>query len=301
MRNAALILLFVALGYAAKSQRFTLLPQVGFENSNTKISYNDLESFSPIGVKFSPSVSLRLNYSSKAGHGFFIGAASSQSTVAYSFADPETGQNSYTATAGNMQLRLEGGYQFNTKPITIGKSKPASPKTSSSMNKSNHSCSSHCCFHSCNRSQGSKTANSASSWMRIQPSIGMAYIPGIKSDVSSKTVNGQDTYQYNAGNWNTAVIAGTGFEFGRGSTRQFTVSVNYLKGIGNLDEKTISSLSSGKLVTTTLSSTSSAWNVKIGIPFSLSSKSKPAKRQPEQHRSGCGQYRMMYRCGGRLN
>lgn len=301
MRNAALVLLFVALGYAAKSQQFTLLPQVGFENSKTKINYNDLGSFSPIGTKFAPQVGLRLNYSSKAGHGFFVGAATSQSTVAYSFADPETAQSSHTATAGNMQVRLEGGYQYSTKAISLGKSKSNSSNSSSATGKTTSSYSSRCCFHSCHRNQPSKAPKNTGSWMKIQPSIGMAYMPGIKSDVSTKVVNGQDVYQYNAGNWNTAVIAGTAFEFGRGSTRQFTVSVNYVKGIGNLDEETISSVSSGKLVTTTLSSTSSAWNVKVGIPFSLTSKNKSTIKQPEHHRSGCGQYRMMYRCGSRLN
>ena len=43
MRTAALTLLsFVAFGYAAKAQKFSLLPQVGFENSKTKIQYNNL-------------------------------------------------------------------------------------------------------------------------------------------------------------------------------------------------------------------------------------------------------------------
>jgi hypothetical protein len=99
MRNATLtILCFVAIGYAANAQRFSLLPQVGFENSKTKISFNDLRSFSPLGIKFSPQPGLRLNYSSKQGHGFFLGAASSRSIVSFSFSDPENGMNSFIAT-----------------------------------------------------------------------------------------------------------------------------------------------------------------------------------------------------------
>src|SRR5215475_5937641 len=112
MRAAALTLLcFVASVYAANSQRFSLLPQVGFENSKTNISYNHLSDFSPIGIKFSPQASLRLNYSSKQGHGFYLGVASSRSIVHFSFTDPESGMNNFKAVAGNMQLRLEGGYQ----------------------------------------------------------------------------------------------------------------------------------------------------------------------------------------------
>jgi hypothetical protein len=293
MRNAALLLCFVALGYAARSQKFSLLPQVGFENSKTKISYNDGKSFSPLGVRFSPQASLRLTYSSRKGHGFFIGAATSRTIVSYNFADAETGQNNYTATAGDLQVRLEGGYQFNTKPIPLGKSKQTATNTSAKK-----SCggSHHCCSRSGNKSQ-SQSGSRASSWLRIQPSVGMAWVPGIPSDVLSKTQNGQTTYQYNAGNWNTALIAGAGFEFGRGSTRQFTVGINYVKGIGNLDQKEFSSVSSGKLVNTSLSSSVSAWNLRIGIPFSLKAKAKNKPIQQTQHRnSGCSQYRSMYRC-----
>ena len=46
MRNATLtILCFVAIGYAADAQRFSLLPQVGFENSKPGRSANARESY----------------------------------------------------------------------------------------------------------------------------------------------------------------------------------------------------------------------------------------------------------------
>jgi hypothetical protein len=298
MRNAALILFFfVAFGYAAKSQRFTLLPQVGFENSMTKVNYNDLGSFSPAGAKFSPQASLRLNYSSKQGHGFFIGAATSRSIVAFSFTDPENGMNSFTTTPGDMQVRLEGGYQFSTKPISLGGSKQSSTTATEKRNCS-HSCS-HSCSRSSNKEKPISSGAGKNSWVRIQPSVGMAYIPFAENDIETNTEAGQTTYEYSAGNWKTAVMAGTGFEFGRGKTRQFTVSVNYFKAIGGLNEKTLTTVSSGKTVTTTLSSASSGWNVRVGIPFTLKAKPKaPAKPVQQQRHSGCGQYRVMYRCHG---
>lgn len=293
MRNAALtILLFVAFGYAANSQKFSLVPQVGFENSKTKINYNDLSSFSPIGVKFSPAASLRLNYSSKQGHGFFVGVATSRSVVSFNFTDPETALNNFTATAGNMQLRMEGGYQFNTKPISLKGNKQSSAKKTE---KKDCGSSSRCCSRNSNKAKEQSVSKSKNSWVRIQPSIGMGFIPGTKNDVAIKTQAGQTTYQYNAGNWNTALIAGTGFEFGRGSTRQFTVSLNYIKGLGNMNEQSITTVSAGKTVTTNLSSASSSWNLKVGIPFTLKAKPK-SERKPEHRRSGCGQYRMIYRC-----
>jgi hypothetical protein len=270
------------------------LPQVGFENSKTKISFNDLGSFSPTGVKFSPQASLRLNYSSKQGHGFFLGVATSRSVVSFSFTDPETGMNNFTATAGNMQLRMEGGYQFNTKRISLKSSKQPSANNSTKT-KSCWASSSHCCSRNSNKAKEPSSSKRKNSWVRIQPSIGMGFIPATKNDIATKTQAGQTTYQYKAGNWNTALIAGTAFEFGRGSTRQFTVSINYFKGLGNMDEKTISSVSGAKAVTTILESASSGWNLKVGIPFTLKAKNK-LDRKTEHGRSGCGQYRIMYRC-----
>ncbi|MFI5129306.1 MAG: hypothetical protein ACHQFX_04915 [Chitinophagales bacterium] len=302
MRNAAFILLFVASGYVAKSQRFSLLPQVGFENSKTKISYNDLSSFAPEGVKFTPQASLRLNYSSKKGHGFFLGTATSRSIVSFSFTDPETLSNTYSATAGSLQLRMEGGYQFNSKPITLGKSKQASANNTAKKNCSSAKTEKRSCGSSSSRSSNKTKENSvsknSSSWVRIQPSLGMGYIPFVKDDVITKSEGGQAVYQYNAGNWRTALIAGTGFEFGKGNTSKVTVSVNYFKGVGNLDEQTITSVSGGKTVTTTLESVSSGWNVRVGVPFALKAKPKTAKTKKTENRksSGCGQYRMIYRC-----
>jgi hypothetical protein len=302
MRNAALLLLFVALGYAANSQRFSLLPQVGFEDSKTKISQNGLQSFAPVGVKFTPQASLRLNYSSKQGHGFFLGAATSRSTVAFSFTDPETLRNSFSATAGSLQLRMEGGYQFNSKPISLNKSNGSSGSNTAKKNcgsgeKKNYSSSSRCGSRNSERTTKAQTSVSKNtgSWVRLQPSVGMGFIPAVKNDIVTKSQAGQTTYQYNAGNWQTALIAGAGFEFGKGNTRKVTVGVNYIKGLGNLDKQTITSLSGGKTITTTLESVSSAWNVRVGVPLTLKAKPRTAKKT-QQRKSGCGQYRIIYKC-----
>lgn len=313
MRTAALTLLcFVALGYAANSQKFSLLPQVGFENSKTNINYNDLRSFSPLGSKFSPQASLRLNYASKLGHGFFIGVASSRSIVSFSFTDPESGMNNFTATTGNMQLRLEGGYQFTTQPIRLNNRTKQPTEKRTSENSAKKSCgsssarssctgsssSSHHCCSNTSKTKSPLQPKNKGSWVRIQPSVGMGFIPVVKTDVVTKTQAGQTSYEYRAGNWNTALVTGAGFEFGRKNTRLFTVSVNYFKGLGHLSDQTISSFSGAKTVTTTLNSSVSGWNMKIGIPFTLNAKKPTIKNKTEkEHKSGCGQYRIIYRCG----
>ena len=307
MRNTVLIIFYFAVyGYAANAQRFSLLPQAGFENSYTKISYNDLRSFSPLGIRFTPQASLRLNYSSKQGHGFFVGASSSRSLVSFNFSDPEKGMTNYTAVMSDMHLQLEGGYLFNSKPISLGKSKQTITNPAKKSCDANSLQSSGHCGKSYSPSSGCRSGNTnkvkqpalgknKNSWVRIQPSVGMGFIPAVKTDIVSKIQGGQTTYQYNAGNWNKALMAGAGFEFGKGKTRQFTISLNYFTAIGNLDDQTISSMSGAKSVTTTLASSVSGWNMKVGIPFTLGAK-KPAKKHSTQQKSGCGQYKIIYRC-----
>ena len=161
MRSATVTsLLFVAFGYAASAQ-FTIQPQIGIENFRTSLNYNNLPSFSPLGGKLSPQASVRLDYKFKQGHGPFLGIATSNSVVSFNFSDPETGRNVYKASAADIQLRFEGGYQLTSKRIYFNKtgasSKPAnksvSKSTQSETNYTKHSCGeysgrSHCCSHS---------------------------------------------------------------------------------------------------------------------------------------------------------
>jgi hypothetical protein len=311
MRIAALtFVLVVASVFATNAQRFSLLPQVGFENSKTTISYNDLRSMAPLGVKFTPQGSLRLNYASKQGHGFFVGAATSRHTISYNFTDLETGMTNFSATTGNMQVRFEGGYQFNSKAISLNKSAKSSGKNSEAKKKCETASAKSGCRSSqtyssrCGGSKAKQPAlakNNKGSWMRIQPSIGMGFIPSVRNDVVTKVQNAQTTYDYRAGNWNTAIIAGTGFEFGRKNTRLFTVSINYYKGLGNLNTETISAQSGTKNVTAALNSATSGWDLRVGIPFTLGgpkAAKKPKTEKKPQIKRSCGQSRIIYRCSG---
>ena len=142
--------------------------------------------------------------------------------------------------------------------------------------------------------------------MRIIPSAGIAFIPGQPSEIETKTQGTQTTYSYKAGAWNTAFTAGTGFEFGSNNRPKFTVNVNYLHGLGNMDTETLNTISNGKPVSTTFSSKASGWNVSLGIPISLSKRKPVVQKQVErfkyngkcgqsekiQYRSGCGQKRI---------
>ena len=107
----------------------------------------------------------------------------------------------------------------------------------------------------------------------------MAYIPSTPtSQIITKSQGNQTTYQYNAGNWNTAIAGGVGFEFGTGDKRSFIVSVNYVKGLGNT-ESSITTLPGNKPIVTSFESHSSSWNVRMGIPISLGKNKADIKRQ----------------------
>ena len=209
-----------------------------------------------------------------------------------------------------MQLQFEGGYQFNSKPISLNKSKPAASKNKteaktscgSSADKSSchRSYSSSCCSRNNNKSKQSSFTRG--SWVRIQPSIGMGFIPVTRTDVVSKTSNSQTTYEYRAGNWQTGLIAGTSFEFGNNKTRLVTVSINYFKGLGNLNSTTLTTSDGVKSLTTNLQSAVSGWNMRVGIPFSLQKNKSALKskkeNKPAERKSSCQQYRVIrYRCG----
>lgn len=315
MRTVALTaILLVAFSCAASAQKISLLPQVGFENSQTFVSYNDKKCISPLGLKFSPQASVRLNYASKKGHGFFIGAATSRVSTLYNFNNLETGMDEYTATTGNLQVRFEGGYQFTSKRIFFkdNKTKQITAKTATTTKKQINT--STVRKSSCGRSYstsrcGSSTQKTATirertvapkgGWVSFQPSVGLGFVPGTKTDLITKTQGGITTYQYRAGNMNTALIVGAGLEFGKNNTRLFTVSFNIFNGIGNMGKHSLSVTEAGKTTTANLNSNVYGYGVRVGIPFNLG-KSTPAKNKTDKVQkvqSRCGQqYRPIYRC-----
>lgn len=310
MRTAALTLLsFVAFGYAAEAQKFSLLPQVGFENSKTRMRFNDLSSFSPAGLVFSPQASLHLRYRSKAGHGAFAGVASSRNTVPVSFTDPERGMNSFTSSTGKMQVRLEAGYQFTSKPIYLDRKNISPSKIITQTTTQKKTCGTYSYRSHCSKNKSSSTENKSvtqtqkskinpGSWMRLLPSLGMGFIPGTNETLLTKNQNGTTAYEYRAGNINTAVMAGMGFEFGKNNKSLFTVNVNYLRGLGNPAKEEISSMNGTKAVTTHLNSSVSGWNLRFGIPFTTGAKKTNIKQQVQQtqiQKPQCRKYQV-YKC-----
>ena len=127
--------------------------------------------------------------------------------------------------------------------------------------------------------------------MRLQPYLGVAYVPSAKNDVE---LNG-NLYQYNAGNWTTAMVTGLGFEFARGNRKIASLSLFYTKGLDNGNPQTIATVEGGKTITNSFSSKTSNWGLSFGVPISLAKNKKPAVKKFEpgqyQQRTHCGYYR----------
>jgi hypothetical protein len=318
MRSLALSGLFIVSALAMNAQKLSLTPQVGFENSRTSVNYNDLGSFAPLGGEFNPQVSLRLDYKCKQGFGPYIGASTSRSGVLYSFNDIENGMTAYTATKANMQLRMEAGYQYTTMPIFFNKTKQTTgTSTSKTKSPEKSSCGSYSYRSGCSKSSSSRSSHCESKntaakkvenknkggWVRLQPSMGIGYIAAPKTDIVTKTGGGQTAYEYRAGNWNTAFLTGMGFEFGRNQQRLLNVSINYFKGIGNMNTQTVSNESGIKTSYATLESNASGWNMRVGIPFTLAEKKSGKQKSVNKTKktSCCDKMRVEYKYRCRMN
>jgi len=263
-------LLFLLIGLAANSQ-FTLLPQIGFEQSRTTVEYNEEDEFKPLGTQGNLKANLRADYRFKKGHGPFIGIASSPAIVKINFTGPEIFKDNYKANKSSLQWQLEGGYQYSTKPIYFKKSsqKNTEIKTTSEKTGIKKSCGSYTYRSHCGdkMKSPSPTKQNTALNMRLQPSLGIAYRPD-NDDGLSKNGN---QFEYKAGNWNTALLSGLGFEFAKGARRLFTLSVFHTQGLVD-GEQTINSFSNGKNNVTYLESEASSWGMSVGIPISLTKK-----------------------------
>jgi hypothetical protein len=304
MRCPVLIAVFAGITLTANSQ-LTILPQAGFENSNTKISYNDLPYFSPL-AQLQPKFSLRADYKLKNGFGPFAGISTSRSVVSYYFDDPEKGMTEYSASTGKTQLQLLAGLQYASKPIFFKKqtstSKVSSAKTVETTTTQSYFSSRCSHYYSGCGSKSSGTAEKMKpqnkGWsLRLQPSAGVGFIPSNMEDLLVNPTGGLSNYTYNAGNSKATLLTGMGFEFAKNEKRLFTLSVNYFKGLGD-NATSFTSETAGKTITTTLDSKLSGWGASLGIPISFNKKTgtKPKSAQKTYH--SCQQYRMecRYRC-----
>jgi hypothetical protein len=260
--------------------QLSFLPQVGFEQSRTTLNYNSLAAS---GANGNLRAGLKMDYRLKGGHGPYLNVGTSPAPINFAF--DNTGQlvKGMQQAKNNLQLRLEAGYQYTSKAIQFGKGKrnnsnAASEATTETLTKKK-SCGSVVYKSSCGNKRIMRKSVLADNNlnMRLQPSLGLAYLPAANDRGIKQTANG---FEYNATNWKTAVVPAMGFEFAKGKQRLLTLTVFYTKPLGMQDES-FTSATGNKAVTTNLSPAASTWGMTVGVPFSFSkapvSKTKKAK------------------------
>lgn len=298
MRLALPSLLFLSIGTAANAQ-LSVTPQIGLENSQISLRNNG-SSFSSLGSALAPRASVRFDYRFKKGHGPYVGFGTSPGVTTVSTRNPEAIMSNYSTSLGSPNLRLEAGYGFSTKPINLQKpSFTTETKTVTKQVKTR--CGTY------NKTYQVITKKKNDTWnMRIQPSAGIAYTTAKSNDLGTQTDAIGTVYNYKAGNWNTAVATGVGFAFAKGTKQKFMVGLNYLRGIGNMDEQTLAAASEGKTSVNVLKSRASAWNLSFGIPFALTKQKQALKivkteqqKSKSNNKSKCGAYKEYKRCGSR--
>ena len=284
MKPAALTGLLLVCVVSANAQ-FRLLPQIGYDYSRTPVQINGQPSFTPFCGVGSMKANLQLDYRFKSGHGAFVSVGTSPAVVSISFENASTAATNYKESTGSLQWRFEGGYMFESKPIKLGTAKSASAKSPEAAAPApEYNCHSYC-HHSCG-GQAKKSSTPSNTTLRLQPSIGLAYVPNTTQDFTSDGTK----YQYNAGNFKTAVVTGMGFEFGKGSQRILTLGLYYTHALNNWSTKTITTSEAGKPVTSTFQSASNSFGMTLGVPFMLVKSKKPAEKKT-QHSSPCIRYR----------
>ena len=173
---------------------------------------------------------------------------------------------------------------MSTKPIYFNKTAKNNSKSSAQQNTAKRSCSDYFksrCGSKSYQSIAKAPAANKGSWVSIQPSAGMAFVPGASpANIAANAQGNLTSYEYAAGDYKTALTAGTGFVFGKNDRQKLIVSVNYLRGIGNLDNKTLTTVNeSSKPVTTNISSKASNWNLRVGIPIGFTKDKLPIGAQ----------------------
>lgn len=297
MKPAAFVsALFLLVATAAHAQ-WSLLPQIGIDNPHSSLHVNGQKALSTLYGNHYFKTALRTDYRFKGGLGPYISIGSSPAALRLSFDNPENLVTNYTKEASGLQWRLEGGYGLSTQPIYFKKG-AAKNRTSKSTTQEvtrtaviKKSCGSYTYTYRCQRSKESQklTKNTAFN-MRLQPAVGMAYLPNTKATV----VQEGNATTYRTGNWNTAFVSAMGFELAKGPHRFLTLQLAYTKGIGNLDTRTISTVADGKTIVTSLRSTASSWALTAGVPISLSKKAAAVKSAPKKEVEKVKTYK---RCG----
>ena len=119
MKPAAFTGVLVLFATISAKTQLSFLPQLGIDRTKTSVSNNNAPSFSPMGTQGNFKANLRADYRFKKGHGPYAGIGTAPGAVAFNFTDASNVSNGFTATQNALQLKLEGGYQYTSRPINF--------------------------------------------------------------------------------------------------------------------------------------------------------------------------------------
>ena len=280
MKPTLLIGCALLAGTAVHAQ-FSLLPYAGFEQANNSLRYGN--GFSASDINGNLKAGLRAGYGLKGGHSPFVNFTTNPAPVRFRFDRAGSLLHTADAARGSLQLRLEAGYLYNSKPIQLGKKKgytqPADETvTITSTRKSScgsYTNRSHCVTKTKTTRQipENKTLN-----MRLQPALALAYLPSSEQRLKS-TGNG---FEYTAGTWKTALVPSMGFAFAKGSQSLFTLTAFHTRALGQNEEMALTQVES-KTIQTPLQQRTSTWGLSLGLPINFA-KQKAANVQTIRER-----------------
>jgi hypothetical protein len=276
MKSTVLTAVVFLLAGTVMNAQLSFLPQVGFEQSRTTVNYNAL---STSGLQGNFKAGLKIDYRFKGGHSPFVNVATSPAPMNFSFSESGSLLDNMQQAKANLRLRLEAGYQYSSSPIQLTKggsaSRSASHHEGATQKKScgSSSYTSHCGQQKLH-TRSTRPVEALS--MRLQPSLGFAYVPAANEAIKS---NGNG-FQYDGAAWKTALVPAMGFEFAKGRQRLATVTVFYTKPLQQ-NEETFTGNTGLKPISTSLSSKASTWGLTLGVPFGFT-KSNATKTYREK-------------------
>lgn len=240
MKKICFLLTISFIGITAFCQKLTLVPQIGVQSIKTKLEYSDIPNLDHKIFNGAAYLGVRFVYESKKGHGPYIGIGTGGAGSGYEISERSLSSFGYSKTSS--PLKLELGYQWNTKPVYFKKI------LNNNLSKVQF-----------------EQLNNKGWHVRFQPNIGIAsHLGNAGYTLTGAMGNVKDSSTY-YGNKNFALTTGINFVFGKNNRDKFSLSFNYVKGFGDL-ERTFINYNSKRGI---LSSNGTSWNITFSIPITL--------------------------------
>ena len=238
------ILIVLLLPVFSNAQRLTITPQAGIQTASTRVLYNN----SPYAAPYRSSaayVGVRLAYQSKHGHGPYLNLALGTSTNTYRLSEHNSIFNTSFKQAMTDVIRIEGGYQWNSKPLYFKR----------------------IWDNSMSAEEFSKLAKKG--WyVRLQPFVGLGLHQrnGIGYDLWSVSDGTVTTYSSDR---NLILSTGLNMEFGKNGKSKFALGFNYVGGLSGGQTTFINRRINGADYQTHLFNRGTGFNITLGVPLTI--------------------------------